>query len=285
MLPLVIVSLLWAFSFGLIRRYLTTLDSSAVALLRLLLSLLVFLPWLRLKHPPTTVRLRLMAIGAIEFGLMYLMYLEAFRDLRAYQVAVLTLLTPIFVCMFDSAFQRRFTVRPVVAALLSVSGAWVVMASHPLGHTEWRGILLVQASNACFAMGQLLYRRFQTRFREPQETILFFWLYLGAVLVTFPYAFETLPHTLQIMSSTQALVIAYLGLVASGVGFFLWNHGATRVKTAALAVMNNAKIPLGVLASVLVFGETTNYVRLTLGTLLVLVGLAIAQRANSPTTT
>jgi drug/metabolite transporter (DMT)-like permease len=278
MLPLVIVSLLWAFSFGLIRRYLVGLDSSAVALLRLMLSLLVFLPWLRFRAVSVKLRLELMAIGAVQFGLMYLLYLEAFQNLAAYQIALLTLLTPIFVCLFDSVLSKRFTIHYAFAALLSIAGALVVMASRPLGRAEWRGILLVQASNACFALGQLLYCRVRRRAPPIGDARLFVWLYLGAVLLVLPYAASKLPHAVQMMSLSQLLVVVYLGVIASGFGFFMWNVGASRVKTGTLAVMNNAKIPLGVFISLVLFGEKTHLPRLGLGALLIVLGLALAER-------
>ena len=47
-------------------------------------------------------------------------------------------------------------------------------------------------------------------------------------------------------------------MLASGVGFFLWNLGATRVGAGTLAVMNNAKIPLSIAVSLLVFGEAAH---------------------------
>ncbi|MFM7261548.1 MAG: hypothetical protein ACKO3W_13190, partial [bacterium] len=48
------------------------------------------------------------------------------------------------------------------------------------------------------------------------------------------------------LTTPQWLTLIYLGVGASGVGFFLWNVGATKVAPATLAVMNNAKVPLGV---------------------------------------
>ena len=51
-------------------------------------------------------------------------------------------------------------------------------------------------------------------------------------------------------------------MVASGLGFFLWNVGATRVGSGTLAVMNNAKIPLAVACSLLIFGEQADPLRL-----------------------
>ena len=42
----------------------------------------------------------------------------------------------------------------------------------------------------------------------------------------------------------QGAVLVYLGIVASGIGFFLWNAGARRSAPGVLAVGNNLKIPL-----------------------------------------
>ncbi len=71
----------------------------------------------------------------------------------------------------------------------------------------------------------------------------------------------------------QVLVLLYLGLLASGVGFFLWNVGATRVSSGVLAVFNNAKIPLAVVVSLLVFHEQTDLVRLAIGGGIMLLAL------------
>jgi drug/metabolite transporter (DMT)-like permease len=278
---LLVVSLLWAFSFGLIRRYLVTLDSSAVALLRLILSLLVFLPWLGSSGLSGRFRLRLMGIGAIQFGLMYLLYLAAFRSLLAHQVALLTLTTPVFVSLFDGLLSRRFSWQAWAAALLAVLGAVVVMGPRALGHTEWWGLVLIQASNACFALGQLLYRRSRQQRKGPSEPSMMAWLSLGAVLVAFPYAGSALPGTVASLSLLQAVIIVYLGVLASGLGFLLFNYGATRVNVGVLAVMNNLKIPLGVLVSLLVFGEKASWGRLATGCVVILLGLALAQSAES----
>jgi drug/metabolite transporter (DMT)-like permease len=58
------------------------------------------------------------------------------------------------------------------------------------------------------------------------------------------------------LSSTQVSTLLYLGILASGVCFFLWNIGATQVSSGTLAVMNNAKAPLGVACSLIFFGES-----------------------------
>ena len=68
---LLFVSLLWAFSFGLIKRHLGGLDSSFVAAVRLGLALLVFLPFVRLrglKTQTTAALLGMIVGGATTFG-------------------------------------------------------------------------------------------------------------------------------------------------------------------------------------------------------------------------
>ena len=74
----------------------------------------------------------------------------------------------------------------------------------------------------------------------------------------------------------QWWLLAYLGVIASGVCFFLWNYGARRVTPVKLAIMNNLKIPLAALISLLLFREQPNMFLLALGCLLILSSFLIA---------
>jgi drug/metabolite transporter (DMT)-like permease len=283
MLQLIVVSLLWAFSFGLIKTHLAGIDSSFVAAVRVALALVVFLPFLRPTAVSRGTALRLVGIGALQFGLMYLAYLAAFHLLAAYQIALLTIVTPILVCLADDLFARRFRWAPLLAAAVAVSGAGVIVARQPLGRAEWTGVILIQLSNICFAVGQVLYRRWRLSQPAVRDRDVFAWLYLGAVLVTVPPAWGqidvgVLARTLR---PEQIGVLVYLGVFASGAAFFLWNQGAARVSTATLAVMNNAKTPLGVAVSLLVFGEKTDLTRLLLGGSLIVAAAFYAQRIET----
>lgn len=276
---LLLVSLIWAFSFGLIKTRLVGVDSTFVAAVRVALALLVFLPFLRPRAVPARVAVRLVGIGAVQFGLMYLAYLAAFESLEAYQVAVLTIITPIFVCLTDDLLDRRLRWAPLLAALAAVAGSGVIVAQKPLGRAEWTGLVLVQVSNVCFALGQVLYRRWKLAAPQVRDREVFAWLYLGAVLATVPYACTRLdvPALARALTAPQLGVLVYLGVLASGAAFFLWNLGAVRVSTGTLAVMNNAKLPLGVAVSLLVFGEKTDLLRLLVGGGLLLAAALYAQ--------
>ena len=71
----------------------------------------------------------------------------------------------------------------------------------------------------------------------------------------------------------QWTILVYLGIVASGLCFFLWNRGARLVSAGQLAVMNNLKIPLGVAVSLFIFREPANGWTLLVGALLIGVAL------------
>ncbi len=91
MLALLVVSLLWAFSFGLIKGNLVGLDANFIAAARIGIAALVFLPFLRLKQVTRPLALRLLGIGALQFGVMYIAYNYSFKYLSAYEVALFTI--------------------------------------------------------------------------------------------------------------------------------------------------------------------------------------------------
>lgn len=261
---LLFVSLLWAFSPGLIKHFLGDLPSPAVAVVRLGLTFLVFIPFLRPGVLAKRTAAWLAGIGAIQFGAMYLLYLQAFRHLQGHEVFLFTILTPLYVVLLDSAIDNKLAPRHAAAALLSVIGAGIIIPRGVGTANIMTGFLLVQGANLCFAAGQIAYKRTRPALGQFDDVHLFAWLALGGFLATSLVAAPALDFSLAgfAPTPTQWLVLAFLGFVASGAGFFLWNKGLTRVNAGTLAALNNAKIPLGVVVSLLVFQEPTHLPRL-----------------------
>ncbi|MBE2215260.1 MAG: EamA family transporter [Opitutaceae bacterium] len=269
MIWLLLVSLVWAFSFGLIKGRLAGVDPALVALVRVALACAVFLPAFRPRGLRPRDVVALTGIGAVQFGLMYVCYNAAFQtSLKAYEVAALTIFTPIFVALFDGAWARRWSAGSLGAAALAVLGAGVIVIDKPLAAVSWPGVALVQGSNIAFALGQIAWRRWRAGGPAVREAEVFALPYFGAVLATLPFAAPAL-GALPALTTSHWTTLAYLGVIASGGCFFLWNFGATRTTPASLAVANNIKIPLSVACSIWVFGESGDARRLLIG------GLAI----------
>ncbi len=281
---LIFVSLLWGFSFGLIKNQLTGLDANFVAFVRLSLAFLFFLPALKLKN----IRHKkiLLLIGAVQFGIMYSAYIFSYQFLQAYQVALFTIFTPLYVSLLNDFLQRRFNTVHFTAAIISIIGTAIVVWNQSLDRVLWFGFALVQLSNLCFAVGQIYYRKYRGKQTRLQNEIqVFALLYLGAVFVTGSAALVTTDWTGMTVSTSQWLTLAYLGIIASGIGFFLWNFGATRVNAGALAVFNNLKIPLAILIALLVFKEHANIWRLLVGGGIIIGALWFNERKERLTNT
>jgi drug/metabolite transporter (DMT)-like permease len=210
---------------------------------------------------------------------MYLAYIESFRYLRAYEAALFTITTPIFVTLLADALDRTLRWGALLAAVLAVAGTAVVAFKSADLRVTLTGLALVQGSNAAFATGQVLYRRLMLRDTTLRDRHVFALLYAGAFTVAVA---GTLTHEISVMlTAPQLWTLLYLGVLASGVGFFLWNVGATRVQASTLAVMNNAKFPLGVAVALLFFGEQAHLPSLLASLALMGAAVWLARRSRA----
>ncbi|WP_375056393.1 carboxylate/amino acid/amine transporter [Zobellella sp. DQSA1] len=269
---LVFVTLLWAFSFSLIGVYLAgAVDSYFSVLSRVALAALLFLPLISWRQPPRLV-LGLMACGAVQLGIMYLFYYQSFLLLTVPEVLLFTVLTPLYVTLIYDLLNRRFNPGYLLTAALAVLGALVIRFD---GITDayLLGFAVVQGANLSFALGQVGYKVLMERYpRHPPQHKLFGYFYLGALLVVVP-AWLLLGTDRYPTTGLQWGILLWLGLGASGLGYFLWNKGATRVNAGALAIMNNALVPAGLVVNLLIWNREADLLRLGLGGLIIIASL------------
>ncbi|EGI74900.1 MULTISPECIES: carboxylate/amino acid/amine transporter [Pseudoalteromonas] len=273
------VTLLWAFSFSLIGVYLAgQVDAWFSVLIRIALATLIFLPFLKLKQTPKPLALKLMLIGAIQLGVMYSFYYHSFLFLTVPEVLLFTVMTPLYITLLNDGLNRRFNPRFFIVALIAVIGA-ITIRYENLNSDFIIGLLIVQGANISFAVGQVTYKRLMNN-NQLDDKAVFGWFFIGALIIaTICYALfgnsNKLPTT-----STQWGILIYLGLVASGLGYFMWNKGATLVNVGALAVMNNLLIPAGIIINVLIWNRDADIVRLSIGAAIMLGALLVNQMLN-----
>ncbi|MGO2149141.1 carboxylate/amino acid/amine transporter [Halomonas sp.] len=271
---LISVTALWAFSFSLIGVYLAgQVDSYFAVLVRVTLAMLVFLPFLRPSLLRGKQRITLMALGAIQLGVMYTFLYQSFLLLSVPEVLLFTIFTPVYIALLDDLLFGRFTPIYLLTALLAVVGAAVIRYDG-IDSGFWLGFFVVQGANLCFALGQVGYRRLAADL--PADLAwhnVFGWFFIGAMVVALP-AYLLLGDSAALPSTPlQWGVLAWLGLAASGVGYFAWNQGATRVDAGTLAIMNNALIPAGLLVNLVIWSREADIVRLLLGALIMAASL------------
>lgn len=280
---LVSVTLLWAFSFSLIGVYLAaSVDSYFSVLSRIGMAALLFMPLMSWRQPPR-LALGLMACGALQLGLMYLFYYQSFLLLTVPEVLLFTVLTPVYVTLIYDLLHRRFNPGYLLTAALAVVGALVIRFD---GLTEryLLGFAVVQGANLCFALGQVGYKVLMERYpAHPPQHKLFGYFYLGALAVVVP-AWLLLGGDRYPTTELQWSILLWLGFGASGLGYFLWNKGATLVNAGALAIMNNALVPAGLLVNLLIWNRDADLLRLGLGGLILVASLWLNEAWIKPAT-
>lgn len=279
---LLAASLLWAPSFGLINRHLTDADPVAVACARLVLAAAAFAPLIVRHRLGPRVYGSALALGVLQFGLMYVLYIASFAWLDGWLVAVFTIFTPLYVSLISDVVERRYRPRHLLAAALAVAGAAVIVLKAMPEPPDWRGIALLQGANLCFAAGQVLFPRLRAR-AGGHEVVLVGWMYQGAALVVAVALGLRGGDALAGWDTNAVLAAVYLGLVPTAAGFYLWNRGAARTGPGVLAGANNLKVPLAVFVSWAVFGEAADHVRASLGLVVIVIALFLAgKRAADP---
>lgn len=250
---LVFVTILWAFSFPLIGHFISgAMDSFFAAFFRVFLAFLVFLPFLdfRVKN---SLKLALMGVGALQIGIMYLFYYHSFLYLSVSEVALFTIFTPFYVSVIYDIFSKKFRAMYLLSITLCVFGAFVIKFG-AINPRFLMGFVLIQFANFAFGTGQSLYKiiieKQGKRFGVLNQRGVFGYFHLGAMIVT-AIAFWVLGVWNLPTTPQSWAVLIYLGVVASGVGYFLWNKGAVCVDSGVLAIMNNALIPAAIVANAL----------------------------------
>ena len=258
MLYLIIVSILWSFSFGIIKFGLTGVDSIFISFFRSLIAFIFFSSLTLYNIKKFTFDTKLIIIGAIQFGLMYVFYIQSYQYLPAYLIATFTITTPIFVVLFSQALMKEsFSKNGILSVILVLIGSLMMRfnLANPLDY--WFGFILIQCANMFFASGQIMFKKWHTENSDKDIVHNFLQMFFGATIVTSLFYFQTL-DVQNILSTTNLLSLIFLGLCSTGIGFLLWNIGATKVSNTRLAIMNNVVIPLAVLNSFFIFGEDIN---------------------------
>ncbi len=258
MIYLILVSILWSFSFGIIKYGLSGIDSSFISLMRNLIAFLFFASLTLYNFKKFIFDIKLILIGAIQFGLMYVLYIQSYQYLPAYLIATFTITTPIFIGIFSQLLQNKsFSLSGIFSILLVVLGSLMMRFNivNPLDY--WLGFFLIQCANICFAIGQIMFKKWYSKNTSVDIIYNFSQMFFGAVLITSMFSIINSTN-IGMLNTYNLFALLFLGLFSTGFGFLAWNLGSLQVSNERLAVMNNVVIPIAIFNSFLIFGEAIN---------------------------
>lgn len=265
-----ITTFIWAFSFPIIGYFISgKMDSYFAIFIRVFIAFLVFLPLLN-RNIFNKLKLLLILIGSLEIGLMYLFYYNSFRFLSVSEVALFTIFTPFYVSLFYDLFSKKLRAFYLISISISVLGAFIIKQGE-ISSDFLKGFLLIQAANIVFGAAQSLYKIVCEKYEIKSHKEIFGYFFLGACIVSL-IAFLILGDFSKIPSDLNSyLALIYLGLIASSIGYFCWNKGASLVNSGTLALMNNAIIPVAILVNLIFFKVDIDFYNFALGSLLMII--------------
>jgi carboxylate/amino acid/amine transporter len=276
MITLWLVTILWAASFSLIGVYLAgQVDAYIAVFIRMLLALALLLPFLRWQALNRRLAAQLIAIGAIQIGVMYLLLYHAFLYISIAEVLLFTIFTPLYITLIDECImnRRRLPLRWWTAAVIAVLGA-AIIRYQPISADFLHGFLLIQGANLCFALGQVAYKRVPIGTLRDQLQV-YAMFFFGAALTSALAAVTLADWSMMPTTALQWGVLLWLGLAASGIGYLAWSIASKRVNTGQLATMNNMLIPAGLLINYLFWAQDVNWLRLIIGGAVIFCAVAL----------
>ena len=257
---LIAISILWSFSFGIIKYGLAGIDSSFISFARNVIALTFFSSVTIYNIKKFSFDLKLVGIGALQFGLMYIFYIESYQYLPAYLIATFTITTPIYVVLASKYLNGNSLNRNGIYAILLVIIGSYLMRFNSLNLKDYMlGFVLIQCANIFFATGQILFKKWNDKNKDKDIVHNFSQLFFGATLITSILYFLGSSES-AILTQSNLFSLLFLGIISSGIGFLMWNIGATKVSAEKLAIMNNAVIPIAIFNSYLIFGEEINFI-------------------------
>ena len=275
---LLLTTFIWAFSFSFIGEILAgRVDSYFAVLVRICLASLVFLPFTKFRGIDKALKVKIMLIGSVQIGFMYIFFYQSFLFLSVPEVILFTIFTPIYVTLIYDGLKGQFNPLYLVSTGMAVLGAYIIRYQN-VDSEFITGFLMVQGANICFALGQSAYKKVMESNPNIIHRDVFGYFYFGALLVGI-VAFALLSdHSKLSPTLLQWSVLLWLGIVASGIGYFLWNKGACDVDAGVLGIMNNALVPAGLMMNLLLWKTPVDYVSLSIGSGVILFSLALHYR-------
>ena len=274
---LIIVTLIWAFSFSLIGEFLKDVDSVFLAFLRVFLALICFLPFMKFRGVNLALALKISLIGAVQIGIMYIFYYKSFAYLKVYEVALFTIFTPFYVTLIYDALKLNFRPLYILSVAVAVFGAFIIKFKG-INSDFLIGFLYVQIANFCFGLGQSAYKFTLENQGFSEQKELFGYFFVGASVVTaVALIFLGNPQNFSV-TPFQIGVILWLSVVASAVGYFLWNKGACEVDSGVLAIMNNALIPAAIIVNLVFWSHNADLIRLIIGSVVIFASLILHKK-------
>ena len=249
----------------------------------------VFLLWFcfaaqQFKRIPITQWWRFAAMGASGIALHNGLLYKGLEYTSATTASIVVSLISIQVVILDTLIYRRMPDRlTMLGVMLSFMGTAFVLTDGHLGQLFaigfGRGEVLAFLSALSWAVYSLLGR---SLLEEYSPLLVTTYAALAGLAMLLPFLFVDVPATVAVFSDSRALLLMFfLGLIGSALGFLWYSQAMLSLGTVGTAVYINLTPIFGVIAASIFLDEKSSHAILA-GGVLVCASLMLVNRPRWP---
>ncbi len=272
-----VTTLLWASAFVAIRSARSHFAPAPLALGRVLVGAAALSVMMAVARPALPRRRELPAIilfGVLWFGIYNVALNQGERLVDAGTAAMAVNVAPILIAVLASWVLRERLSRWVLAGLaIAFTGAAVIAVSSSSHHGGIGGVALCLLAAAVYAFAVVIQKPVLAR--VSPVTVTWGGCLAGAV-VCLPFA-PALLHELRAAPAASTLLIVYLGVGPTAIGFSTWAYALSHSTMARQGATTYLVPPLVIALSWATLGEVPGLAAM-LGGLVCLAGVAVTRR-------
>jgi drug/metabolite transporter (DMT)-like permease len=277
----VVVLLLWASAFVVIREVGDTFSPGPMALLRLTVGSMTLIALALRVRPslPSGKTLGLVLGYGVSWFAGYTVVINAAeRHLDAGTAALLVNVAPIIVAVFAGLFLAEGFPRQLVAGVVvAFGGVALIAAGGPGGHSDRLGITLGLVSAALYGSAVLM----QKVVLRSTDALSATWIgCVAGAVVLLPFLPQTV-HESAHAAPAAVIGVIYLGIFPTAVAFTLWAYALTRTDAGRMASTTLTVPAIAVLISWVFLSEVPTMLGL-LGGAMCLAGVAVSRLRRKP---
>ncbi len=281
---LLLLVLLWAFNFSIIKIGLASIPPYGFNALRFPLAAVFLAAVLyhsgRLRLPDPGDRARILVLGVVGNFLYQLLFISGLARSRAGNASVILNLSPVFIAA-GTAWLGHERIRPLAWAgiVIAVAGIALVVGSGPsglaFGTETLAGDLLMIAASLVWAIYTVGVRDLILKYGSVFVTSWTLWS--GAALLFL----VGIPDIAGLDASVPPVAwatVAYAGFLGIGVSYLLWYRGVQAIGNTRTAAIGNLVPILTIVIAWPMLGEVPNFWQVT-GAFVVIGGISLVRRA------
>lgn len=273
---LILLCLIWGFNFVVMKVANDFFSPELFVTYRFVSGAIVLLAvafFVKLPKPPRKYWSWIILTGALQIAFCSVAMQICFEYMSAGEVAMLNYTMPIWVTILAKFFLNEpLTAKKILGVTLSIAGIFILMNDDLSGNLF--AILLALTAAMGWAVSNILMKIKFVGFNLISLTT---WQMVAGAIILSVYC-ACFVDTTAIWTPLSIACIAYNGILASALAFFLWMYILSRTQASKASVSILGVPVVGVISGVIFLQEPLT-VLMSVGIIMILSGIVLVQRS------